>query len=185
NGGAIGALSANVTVEQSTFSGNSASGSGGAIASPNSIGTLTVRNSTTNGNSADTGGAIFNASATVLENDTLSGDNGGEITNSAGTNRAANTTVSGDAGSHGTRPVIDNGHNLQFGDTTCGFTLTANPLLGPLADNGGPTQTMALGASSPAIGAGGSTVCLASPGVGDRDQRGNPRNAGTRAACDI
>jgi hypothetical protein len=49
-----------------------------------------------------------------------------------------------------------------------GSPLTADPLLGPLADNGGPTQTMALGAGSPAIDA-GSAFGLAT------DQRGQPR----------
>ena len=30
--------------------------------------------------------------------------------------------------------------------------VSTNPMLGPLADNGGPTETMAIGAGSPAIG---------------------------------
>ena len=38
-----------------------------------------------------------------------------------------------------------------------------DPGLAPLANNGGPTQTMALQAASPAIDAGDDTVCAASP----------------------
>jgi hypothetical protein len=43
----------------------------------------------------------------------------------------------------------------------------ADPLLDPLADNGGPTETMALRAGSPAIDLGS--------GCPPRDQRGVPR----------
>jgi hypothetical protein len=50
-------------------------------------------------------------------------------------------------------------------------------MLGPLADNGGPTQTHALLPGSPAIDAGDNTACPAT------DQRGVTRPLG--AACDI
>jgi uncharacterized repeat protein (TIGR01451 family) len=72
------------------------------------------------------------------------------------------------------------GHNLDSGNT-CGFVepgdlQNTDPLLGPLANNGGPTQTHALLPGSPAIDAGGE--CIAFP-----DQRGVVRPQG--AACDI
>jgi hypothetical protein len=73
-------------------------------------------------------------------------------------------------------------YNLE--DTnTCGFSAAADqpvtdPLLGPLADNGGPTMTHALLANSPAIDA-GSPDC---PPPG-RDQRGVIRPQ--RDGCDI
>jgi hypothetical protein len=63
------------------------------------------------------------------------------------------------------------GHNL-IGNTVWGSgfaatdLLNVNPQLGPLQDNGGPTQTMALLASSPAINAGDNT------GAPAYDQRG-------------
>jgi len=50
----------------------------------------------------------------------------------------------------------------------------ANPKLGPLADNGGPTMTMALLAGSPAIDSG------AAAGAPATDQRGVPRPQGSR-----
>jgi hypothetical protein len=51
--------------------------------------------------------------------------------------------------------LTSNGYNLAD-DASCNLTGPAdqpgtNPLLGPLADNGGPTQTMALTPNSPAI----------------------------------
>ena len=55
------------------------------------------------------------------------------------------------------------------GDSTCGYVDGRNPLLGPLARNGGPTQTVALKAGSPAIGAAGAGKAPA------RDQRGVKR----------
>ncbi len=88
--------------------------------------------------------------------------------------------------------VISNGHNLLGKATEAtGFTGTgdltgANPMLGPLADNGGPTETMELLPGSDAIDAGvaaGATT----------DQRGTPRtvddpgvvNAATSDGTDI
>jgi CSLREA domain-containing protein len=97
-----------------------------------------------------------------------------------------NTIVSGNTA--GTTPndcmlatVPTTDHDLS-GDTSCQFSdpgsLTGtNPQLGAPADNGGPTDTLALAAGSPAIDAGTNTGC---PAV---DQRGTPRPQGT--ACDI
>src|SRR5207249_128652 len=58
-----------------------------------------------------------------------------------------------------------------------GSSTNTNPMLGPLASNGGPTLTMALLPGSPAIDAGDTNFCLAT------DQRGFGR-AGT-GRCDI
>jgi hypothetical protein len=73
------------------------------------------------------------------------------------------------------------GHNLDS-DGSCFLTATGdlpkhNPLLGPLAFNGGPTETQALLAGSPAIDAG------ATDGCPQFDQRGVARPQGR--ACDI
>jgi hypothetical protein len=66
--------------------------------------------------------------------------------------------------------------DLSFGDSTCpGPFLSGDPRLDAPEDNGGPTQTVALGTGSAAIDAG--TTCQAS------DQRGVARPAAT--ACDI
>lgn len=77
----------------------------------------------------------------------------------------------------------DGGGNLQFPRTRfnqagspddCRVTPTvviADPLLGNLANNGGPTRTMSLGKGSPAIDAGSNV------GAPDTDQRGHARDA--------
>jgi hypothetical protein len=78
------------------------------------------------------------------------------------------------------------------GDTSCGSDpqhfSTADPKLGPLADNGGPTQTMALLPGSPAIDTADNAICAAAP-VNNLDQRGQTRptdgNNDSVAACDI
>jgi hypothetical protein len=75
--------------------------------------------------------------------------------------------------------VTDGGHNLSS-DGTCSFTgigsmSNTDPKIGPLADNGGPTLTMALLPGSPAIDAGNTSVAPAT------DQRGFPRPAGLAA----
>lgn len=72
--------------------------------------------------------------------------------------------------------VTDDGHNLVFGDSSCPGT-SADPRLGPLQDNGGPTQTMALGPGSAAIGLVPAKDCSV-----DTDQRGVTRPQGAR--CD-
>jgi hypothetical protein len=54
--------------------------------------------------------------------------------------------------------------------------------IGPLADNGGPTQTQALLPGSPAIDAGSPSKGNGNPAACERtDQRGVPR----KARCDI
>jgi hypothetical protein len=77
--------------------------------------------------------------------------------------------------------ITDGGGNLSYDDPTCPG-VDADPALGSLQDNGGLTQTMALGVGSAAIDAGLDAICAASP-VNNRDQRGAVRPAG--AHCDI
>ena len=66
----------------------------------------------------------------------------------------------------------------MFGDTSCPG-INADPKLGPLQDNGGPTQTMALGTGGPAI----DQVPAADAGCPASDQRGVLRPFGS--GCDI
>jgi hypothetical protein len=96
--------------------------------------------------------------------------------------RMANTLLATNTpGGNSLGQIVDDGGNLSS-DDTCAFTKAGSlnntdPKLGPLADNRGPTLTMALLAGSPAIDAGDSTS--APPA----DQRGVPRPFG--AAADI
>ena len=68
--------------------------------------------------------------------------------------------------------------NLDSDGTCDGFTLTADPRLDPLNDNGGPTQTHALKPNSPAKDAATGT-CMAA------DQRGEPRPFPAGGECDL
>ncbi len=189
NGGAIyndeGATS---TISDSTFSGNT--GLGGATLNN---GTMTISNSTFTGNQGSEGGAIFNAETLTLVNSTVSGNSaprGSAISNRGTLNLSntilANSTSGGDcfngfSSSPGT--INTSGVNLVM-DGSCSIAgaLSGDPLLGPLSDNGGTTQTMALLAGSPAIDTANDTICAASP-VNNLDQRGQPRS--TDGKCDI
>ena len=94
---------------------------------------------------------------------------------------ANNTASAGPANCNVQDMVIQStGHNLDS-DGSCFLTAPGDlpkhdPLLGPLADNGGPTDTQALLSGSPAIGAGATAGCP------QTDQRGVARPQG---ACDI
>ena len=106
-----------------------------------------------------------------------SGNKGGGIRREGGTASLKNTIVANNTATGGdpncTGTITSAGYNLDSGNS-CLFTgtgdqINTNPLLGPLQDNGGPTFTHALTASSPAIDAGTST---GAPAI---DQRGVAR----------
>ena len=109
----------------------------------------------------------------------------------------SNTIVAGNTGSsapdcNGVLSDGPGGHNL-IGNTGTSCTGLANGVNGdqlnvaaglqPLASNGGPTNTAALTAGSPAIGAADAATCEQAP-INGKDQRGDTRNATTRG-CDI
>lgn len=192
-----------VTVVRSLINGNSASRAGGIDA--NTSATLSVINSTLAGNSTSAsptdptalgGGAAINAltaSTVTLVNDTISGNNstgltplqqtGGILAAANSSLTVTNTIVSGNSAPNCTGIITDGGNNLE--DTaSCGFgtaNVHGNPLLAALGQNGGPTMTMALKPTSPAIGAGSNAACTGS--AGSMDQRSVPRPQA--AKCDI
>jgi hypothetical protein len=153
-----------VTISNSTVSGNSG-GYGGGIENAWE-GSLTVINSTIVNNWSDSGGGIYNDSESMLNvtNSTIAGnavhDYGGGIY-SLGSKTVRNTIRALNTGDPATG-TIDANYNLIGGD----------PLLGPLQDNGGPTQTMALLSGSPALNAGDPAQ------LGTADQRGVVRRGG-------
>jgi hypothetical protein len=197
-----------LTVSNSTITGNSAS-TGGGIDDISSF-SSTLTNCTLSGNVAtSTGGALIvfsNASTMTLTNCTLSGNQagfGGGISISSGTVNTRNTLIAGNTASSSGPDVrgtlTSQGHNLIGNDS--GVTITPmtgdqigtaaapiNPLLGPLANNGGPMQTRALLPGSPAINTGDNCVtqlggCLTTPLT--TDQRGTGFNRLVGSAVDI
>ena len=197
-----------LTVASSTVSGNSA-GAGGGI---NSEGTATVSNATISDNTASVvAGGVRNVGTMTFTNTTISGNTStiaGGIYNNGGTMTFTNTTISGNAAigsaggvrAQGTETVVNTivaGNTAPLGpDVDFVFETVTTSILGVpggktladilvpagLANNGGPTQTIALAlvAGNPAIDTATGAVCAAAP-VNAVDQRGSPRPA----ACDI
>jgi predicted outer membrane repeat protein len=160
--------SGKLTIDNSTISGNTAIMAGGAYIglSPSSPFAATITNTTfANNQAAMFGGAVQSQAPLTLNNCTVAsntaGWNGGGIDNTAGALTLNNSIVAGNSA-----PSDPN----VFGSFTGSNNLTSgDPMLGPLADNGGPTLTMALLPGSPAIDAG--SDALIPPGV-TTDQRG-------------
>ncbi|GIW45409.1 MAG: hypothetical protein KatS3mg077_2691 [Candidatus Binatia bacterium] len=112
SGGAICNFSGGtLTIVNSTFSQNSAS-TGGAIANWEGA-TLTIRNSAFSGNSAGWGGAMTNWGTLAIENSALSGNRaefGGAISNATGgTLTIANTTFSANSALLGGGAIFNGG----------------------------------------------------------------------------
>lgn len=187
-----------LTVRGSTFASNQSNNEGGAIMN---FGMLDIANSTIVANSAGSyGGGISNVggSTTSLTNVTIwqnaanmanlgtASTSGGGIYQ-RGTLSFANTIIAGSTKDDDCEPVPGQStlavNVANFvGDGHCSAAVSGNPELGPLANNGGPTQTLALTTGSPARDAGNDSYCAASP-VGNVDQRGVARPWG--AHCDI
>jgi uncharacterized repeat protein (TIGR01451 family)/CSLREA domain-containing protein len=183
----------------STVSGNSATESlnafGGGLVNTGSVALVnsTISDNEVRGVLSATGGGIANSGVLTSTNSTIA-DNaaqvdgpdpsarvGGLFNNGRAT--LGNTIVADSFGADCGPPgaITSLGHNLDS-DGTCGLSSPgdlsgADPLLGPLANNGGPTETHALENGSPAIDAGDNAGCPAT------DQRGTARPQG--AACDI
>jgi hypothetical protein len=198
SGGGIGMHAGRLEIEASLIARNSALNGGGMF----SNGTILAWNNTINGNHAETGGGIYNespgslaaANVTISENTAAQGAG---IRNAGFASPLNTIIVSSNTSTNCSGDFVSRGHNISS-DNTCGFTApgdisNTDPLLLPLADNGGPTQTHALRPpqcdissctpGSPAIDAGDNTAC---PGA---DQRGVARpfdgDQDGNAICDI
>ena len=178
---------------------------GGAIANNNGA-TVNMKHGTLSLNNAQAGNTGVNTPGVNKPPQPVAEGTGGGIRVGPASVTLENTIIAGNTAANGTGdttgtptpgPNVDgavtsNGHNLlgiateATGFTGTGDQIGANPMLMALADNGGPTQTMALSPGSPAIDAGvaaGATF----------DQRGQPRtiddpgvaNAATSDGTDI
>jgi hypothetical protein len=189
-GGGLFAYSPSFSLSYSTLNGNSAPLGGGLY----NARTATLTNCTISGNSASDGGGVENFGPAVVVACTISGNTASQgggfynygIPSYASTAEltdtivAANTDGAGDlsdiagnqaqnvSGSHNLIGAGGSGGLSNGIDGNIVLTPEYAPDLTPLADNGGPTETIALLPDSPAVGAG-----VAVSGV-TTDQRGEP-----------
>jgi len=176
-------------IMNSTFSGNTATGASGGIHCQGGA-TLDLDNVTISGNTAYSGAGMTSTASstvailnsTITDNHLSSGGYTGGINNYSTLN-IKNSIIAGNDGNQcipsGT--WTSDGYNISS-DANCVFSATGDqenidPLLAPLADYGGYTDTHALYVGSPAIDAGDDVDCPAT------DQRGVSRPQGSH--CDI
>ncbi|MEO1526977.1 MAG: choice-of-anchor Q domain-containing protein [Planctomycetota bacterium] len=193
NGGAVSVRFGDVTIIGSTLRGNTAGGTGGAIIT--SSGSVSVLNSTVSSNTAgDEGGGIRTLAGDIeLVNSTVFNNQadvvgGGVLVNDSVINasiRIDNSIVAGNTTAGIASDIVrDPGGVLAINHSLIGNaddlgTIDGNvgnltgteadpldPMLGELADNGGPTQTHALLAGSPAFNSGSNGLAV--------DGDGNP-----------
>jgi predicted outer membrane repeat protein len=168
-------------------------------------GCVYVVNSTLTNNNSYLGGGLYNSSdatvytvfTTFWANIASSSAGGGNIFNQLyATFEPENTIIAGSSESGGNclnsdgGSLRDLGYNLSD-DSSCALTasttvITTSPQLGSLANNGGPTQTIALASTSPALNRvmPGTNNCGAgATNPVTTDERGMPRPQGT--GCDI
>ncbi len=177
-----------LTLVRSTVNGNTAAAAGGGLAvvndDPNDTfgAEVIVDRSTFQGNKALEGGAahlemgrLEFRDSTIADNDATF-DGAGLATNQDNAIRVGGSILANDAnGENCFNRIASLGSNLDS-DGTCAFgnrgdVVSSNVALGPLADNGGPTRTMAIDGSSAAIDAGHPGRCAQNP----TDQRGAAR----------
>ncbi|MCB1808818.1 MAG: hypothetical protein KDJ99_27805, partial [Candidatus Competibacteraceae bacterium] len=185
NGGAIQLQQdTNGTLINTTVTGNTSST---AAAILNNGGTLTLTNTTVSTNTITddtTVGSVWNR----LEGSTpVLNLNNSIIANTFDSGGAAIPDCRNDSGTVNFSPGQSNLiEQDQAGGVACDLagtnTLSGDPSLGLLQDNGGQSNTLALLPSSTAINAGNNAVCAAAP-VNNLDQRGVTRPQGS--VCDI
>jgi hypothetical protein len=176
-----------------TISGNSNDNLGGGVWNRNGA-TLDLSDCTISANNASVGGGLFNSGTATLVACTISGNttyNSGAGIYAGSTLTLNNTIVAGnesapyDSGSvspsdiagtsvSGSNDLVGTGGSAGLSSTTNQLGV-ADPDLGPLADNGGPTATMALLPGSLAIGNGSEALEVSPQGSPlTTDQRGQP-----------
>jgi hypothetical protein len=150
-----------LVVENSTFSGNSG-GYGGALQCRN---LTSLIHCTFSNNSANYGGAVFSKSTTLtLNNSILAGNTAG----GDGGDLLSQLAALAFTGANLVQSIVE---DRPTATTTGPAPLNLAPLLAPLGNYGGSTQTMSPLEGSPAIDAGGATALAT-------DQRGTPRPLG-------
>jgi hypothetical protein len=175
-----------VTISNSTFASNSTSYDGGGLYNVFG-GTTTITNSTFASNAGDNGGGgLYNFQGTVtVSNSTFANNSsGGGLANRDGATTSIGASIVANNAGGNCFSLNDQGYNLSS-DNSCSFTASTDQqntdpkLASSLANNGGPTQTLALQTGSPAIDQIPVAQCPAT------DQRGTARPDESESACDI
>jgi CSLREA domain-containing protein len=170
-----------IDIVDTTISGNSASGLdsfGGGIGT--NSGQTTLTNVTIADNAVT--GSVRSPTFQPTHDAVNVAQNGGGTIASKNTIAGPGAPKSCNAAAAGSGTWTSHGNNVDS-DGSCGFGTASDrpgvdPRLGPLQDNGGPTQTRALLAGSPAIGTGDNAACSLT------DQRGVTRPAPLGSSCD-
>lgn len=184
-GGGIFANSGTVRLIQSTVNANATSGGkqGGGVYGNSSA--VDVINTTISGNSApgSQGGGVFaNGGSILITNSTIASNTAASGGGGAGSGTAAtlrNSIIADNTGGQisGSGTLTSNGSNVvEGGCAGCSPSdITADPVLGPLNDNGGDSYTHALLSGSPALNSASNTDAQPT------DQRGRSRPQGSTA----
>jgi hypothetical protein len=196
-GGGIASIFTDMTITNTTVSGNTAEEPGGGIAVYSDGNSTLISHSTITGNSASYGGGVFlggDGGDAVLEHNIIDGNVA--IGNEQPQPAATEPTVDDVGAAIHVRAPREQ-QNLEVPQALDSVTLTNNLVngsiagvvtdgggnlfelpanLGPLADNGGPTQTHNLLAGSAALDAGDPAFA----GDPATDQRGLPRVSNAR-----
>jgi hypothetical protein len=181
HGGAIFSDGGNVTITNSTLSGNSAlNGSGPLVARSFGgglyvkNGTLNVYNSTITNGTAASGREVYVIGLGAGQTATAHFYSSILAQADVSANLDVNTTEDLDG-----HVVVSGANNLVRSHTLppSMVIVSDNPLLAPLSNNGGPTLTHALPSESPAVGQGSNPLNLAS----DQRATGFARNVGGQA----
>ncbi|MBW4030582.1 MAG: hypothetical protein HIU57_07920, partial [Acidobacteria bacterium] len=168
-----------VSVTDSTLSDNSAVLGGGIY---NRAGTVNVTDSTLFNNSADGyGGGIYNVGTLNVTDSTLAANRarlvGGIYSSGSGTANLGASIITGSTGVNCLGTTTDGGDNLSGGSTCGPLTVTTGLILGNLANNGGPTDTLLPLPGNVAVGAIPLNTTINSVQVCPRiDQRGLASN---------
>jgi hypothetical protein len=176
-------------LSNSTVSGNSAFVGGGAFIASTTNAVFAIRQGTVTANTATLAGGLFVESGDLIVDGSIVAQNqagyGPDVTGLAGTSLDVRFSLIGS--NQGTALVespigTPDGNGNLIGGAGLGLI---DPLLGPLAENGGPTRTHALLPGSAAIDAGDPAAIANRNGVGEFDQRGIPHSRVAIGRIDI
>ncbi len=174
-GGGIRVAGAALTLTETTVQSNSAKVGGGIYVADGSPGPQIIRSAILDNTSSLSGAgieAVNLGSPVSIENSTIAGNTGdaivptgtsqfsinfSTIANNSGRGiivdanvSATNTIIANNSGGNCTAPLLaGSNNNLQFGDSSCGAALTADPLLDARGTYGGPTEAVCAAGGQP------------------------------------